>query len=39
VPETIRRKLLMEGRHQEAVGVWEPAEGWIIVKRSQLQSR
>jgi hypothetical protein len=20
------------------VGVWEPVEGWIIVKRSQLQS-
>ena len=20
------------------MGVWEPAEGWIIVKRSQLQS-
>jgi len=29
---------LMEGRYQEAVGVWEPGEGWIIVKRSQLQS-
>ena len=35
VSETMR---LMEGRYQEAVGVWEPAEGWIIVKRSQLQS-
>lgn len=35
VCETMR---LMEGRYQEAVGVWEPAEGWIIVKRSQLQS-
>jgi hypothetical protein len=29
----------MEGRYQEAVGVWEPSGGWIIVKRSQLQSR
>jgi antirestriction protein ArdC len=29
---------LMEGRYQEAVGVWQPAEGRIIVKRSQLQS-
>jgi hypothetical protein len=30
---------LMEGRYQEAVGVClEPAEGRIIVKRSQLQS-
>jgi hypothetical protein len=28
----------MEGRYQEAVGFWEPVEGWIIVKRSQLQS-
>ena len=28
----------MEGRYQEAVGVWEPAEGQIIVKRTQLQS-
>ena len=35
VSETMR---LMEGRYQEAVGVWEPAEGWIIIKRSQLQS-
>jgi hypothetical protein len=35
VSETMR---LMEGRYQEAVGVWQPAEGWIIVKRSQLQS-
>jgi hypothetical protein len=29
---------LVGGRYQEAVGVWEPGEGWIIVKRSQLQS-
>jgi hypothetical protein len=29
---------LMEGRYQEAVGIWEPAEGRIIVKRTQLQS-
>jgi hypothetical protein len=35
VSETMR---LMEGRYQEAVGVWEPDEGWIIVKRSQLKS-
>ena len=35
VSETMR---LMEGRYQEAVGVWEPAEGSIIVRRSQLQS-
>ena len=28
----------MEGRYQEAVGVWEPAESRIIVKRSQLRS-
>ena len=35
VSETMR---LMEGRYQEAVGVWEPAESRIIVKRSQLQS-
>jgi hypothetical protein len=36
VSETMR---LMEGRYQEAVGVrLEPAEGRIIVKRSQLQS-
>ena len=35
VSETMR---LMEGRYQEAVGFWEPAEGRIIVKRSQLQS-
>lgn len=35
VSETMR---LMEGRYQEAVGIWEPADGWIIVKRTQLQS-
>jgi hypothetical protein len=35
VSETMR---LMEGRYQEAVGVWEPTGGWIIVKRTQLQS-
>jgi hypothetical protein len=35
VSETMR---LMEGRFQEAVGVWEPGEGRVIVKRSQLQS-
>jgi hypothetical protein len=35
ISETMR---LMEGRYQEAVGVWEPGEGWIIVKRTQLQS-
>jgi hypothetical protein len=35
VSETMR---LMEGRYQEAVGVWEPAEGQIIIKRTQLQS-
>jgi hypothetical protein len=35
VSETMR---LMEGGYQEAVGVWEPAEGQIIVKRTQLQS-
>ena len=28
----------MEGRYQEAVGVWEPQDGRIIVKRTQLQS-
>ena len=28
----------MEGRYQEAVGLWEEADGSIIVKRSQLQS-
>ena len=35
VSETMR---LMEGRYQEAVGVWEPGEGRIVVKRTQLQS-
>ena len=35
VSETMR---LMEGRYQEAAGVWEPTEGRIIVKRTQLQS-
>jgi hypothetical protein len=35
VSETMR---LMEGRYQEAVGLWEEAEGQIIVKRTQLQS-
>ena len=35
VSETMR---LMEGRYQEAVGVWEPQDGRIIVKRTQLQS-
>jgi hypothetical protein len=29
---------LMEGRYQEAVGLWEEAEGQTIVKRTQLQS-
>jgi len=29
---------LMEGRYQEAVGVWEEADGLIIVKRTQLRS-
>jgi hypothetical protein len=33
--ETMR---LMEGRYQEAVGVWEEADGLIIVKRTQLRS-
>ena len=35
ISETMR---LMEGRYQEAVGVWEPGEGRIVVKRTQLQS-
>jgi len=35
ISETMR---LMEGRYQEAVGIWEPGEGRIIVKRTQLQS-
>jgi hypothetical protein len=30
---------LMEGRYQEAVGLWEPADGVIIVKRDQLSSK
>lgn len=29
---------LMEDRYQEAVGVWEEADGLIIVKRTQLRS-
>ena len=29
---------LMDGRYQEAVGVWEPADGEIIVRRTQLRS-
>lgn len=33
--ETMR---LMEGQYQEAVGVWDPADGRIVVKRTQLQS-
>jgi hypothetical protein len=35
VSETMR---LMEGRYQEAVGLWEVEDGRIIVKRTQLQS-
>jgi hypothetical protein len=35
VSETMR---LMEGRYQEAVGVWEYETGQIIIKRTQLQS-
>jgi hypothetical protein len=35
VSETMR---LMEGRYQEAVGLWEDADGLIIVKRTQLHS-
>ena len=35
VSETMR---LMESRYQEAVGLWEPGEGRVIVKRTQLQS-
>jgi hypothetical protein len=35
VSETMR---LMEGRYTEAVGIWESADGRIVVKRSQLQS-
>ncbi len=29
---------LMEGRYQEAAGVWEEADGLIIVKRTRLRS-
>jgi Zn-dependent peptidase ImmA (M78 family) len=29
---------LMQGRYQEAVGLWEEAEGQIIIKRAQLSS-
>lgn len=29
---------LMEGQYQEAVGLWEPTDGQIIVKRTQLRS-
>src|SRR5258708_13911077 len=35
VPEPMR---LMDGRYQEAAGLWSGAEGQIIVKRTQLQS-
>jgi hypothetical protein len=35
VSETMR---LMEGRYQEAVGLWDESAGQIIVKRTQLQS-
>jgi hypothetical protein len=35
VSETMR---LMEGRYQEAVGLWNEAAGEIIVKRTQLQT-
>jgi hypothetical protein len=35
VSETMR---LMEGRYQEAVGLWDNEDGRIIVKRTQLQS-
>ena len=24
--------------HAEAAGVWEPVEGWIVIKRDQLRS-
>lgn len=36
ISETMR---LMEGRYQEAVGLWEPADGVIIIKRDQLSSK
>jgi hypothetical protein len=29
---------LMEGRYQEAVGLWEVEDARIIIKRTQLQS-
>jgi hypothetical protein len=29
---------LMEGRYQDTVGVWEEADGLIILKRTQLRS-
>jgi len=29
----------MEGRYKEAVGLWNPADGVIIVKRNQLTSK
>jgi len=35
VSETMR---LMEGRYQEAVGLWDYEDGRIIIKRTQLQS-
>lgn len=35
VSETMR---LMEGRYQEATGLWDENEGQIIVKRTELQS-
>jgi hypothetical protein len=35
ISETMR---LMQGRYQEAVGLWEEAEGQIIIKRAQLSS-
>lgn len=35
ISETMR---LMEGRYQEAVGLWDEAEDQIIIKRTQLQS-
>lgn len=35
ISETMR---LQEGGYQEAVGLWDPAEGRIVIKRSQLAS-
>jgi hypothetical protein len=35
VSETMR---LMEGRYQEAVGLWDDEDGQIIIKRTRLQS-